>query len=212
MLTIVPEAIDQYANQFTTPEDEVLAELNRITHLKTLSPQMLSGHLQGKILSLISRLVQPSRIMEIGTFTGYSAICLAKGLTESGLLYTIDINVEFTDIAAEYFQKSGLKNKIKQHIGEGGKIIPLLNEKWDLVFIDADKTNYSNYFDLVIENVRTGGLIIADNVLWSGRVLDENKDTETRALYDYSVKVSKDSRVESLLLPVRDGLMIARKL
>ncbi len=210
-LMLVSEEINTYSESFTSPESELLNELSRKTYMSTLSPQMLSGHLQGRALSLISKLVNPRRILEIGTFTGYSALCLTEGLAEGGLLHTIDVNNEFTDIAASYFERAGVQQKIIQHIGEGTEIIPTLQEKWDLVFIDADKSNYPNYWDLVADTVKPGGLIIADNVLWSGKVLKENQDSETKALCTYSKKVRDDKRFETVLLPLRDGLLIARK-
>lgn len=174
-------------------------------------PQMLSGHVQGNFLSLLSTLVQPKRILEIGTFTGYATICLAKGLSNDGLLYTIDINQELEHICNKYFEKAGLRKKIISLYGNAMQLIPDLNEIFDLVFIDADKANYSNYYDLVSDKVEPGGLIIADNVLWSGKVLDEKKDKDTVAIDNFNQKVQDDNRVENVLISVRDGLMIVRK-
>lgn len=204
--------IQTYAENITTAENEILQSLNRETYAKVLMPRMLSGHLQGQLLSMISHMVQPNRILEIGTYTGYSAICLASGLKEDGLLHTIDINEELEDMVRGYFGKANLTNKIHYHIGNALKIIPTLNETFDLVFIDADKENYSAYFDLVIDKVCKGGFILADNVLWSGKVLQEKKDKDTLAIHEFNQKVKADERVEQILLPVRDGILIARKL
>ena len=206
--------IEQYAQAHTQPESSVLAELNRETWAKVLQPRMLSGHLQGRFLSLLSKLKQPKRILEIGTYTGYSALCLAEGLAPDGQLHTIDANEELESMIRKYVDKAGLSEKITLHIGYARNIIPSLNEKWDLVFIDADKENYSTYFDLVIDAVNPGGLIIADNVLWSGKVLQEPNpgDIETKALQAFNKKVLQDARVESMLMPIRDGLMILHKL
>ncbi len=210
-MNFLPEEIEKYAEDFTSPESDVLKELNRETHSKIYMPQMLSGHLQGATLKMFSKMIQPKRILEIGTFTGYSTICLAEGLTEDGIIHTIDINAELEPMARKYFSKSGMENKIQYHIGKAMNIIPSLNEVFDLVFIDADKENYSNYYDLIFDKVRSGGIIIADNVLWSGKVLQEKVDKDTHALKEYCKKVLSDSRAECLLLPIRDGLMIARK-
>ena len=204
--------IQQYAEKFTTEESDVLLQLNRETNAKVLMPRMLSGHLQGQFLSMISCMIQPERILEIGTYTGYSAICLAAGLKANGVLHTIDINDELEDMVRQYFAKANIADKIRYHLGNALQIIPTLNETFDLVFIDADKENYSAYFDLVIDKVRTGGFIIADNVLWSGKVLQEKKDKDTQAIHFYNEKIKSDNRVAQILLPIRDGLMIARKL
>lgn len=205
--------LEQYANDHTSPESETLAELNRETHAKVMMPRMLSGHLQGRVLSLLSKLKQPKKILEIGTYTGYSAICLAEGLPPDGHLHTIDINEELEDMAQHYFEKAGMAEKITMHIGNALEIVPNLNEKWDLVFVDADKENYSNYFDLVIDRMNPGGLLIADNVLWSGKVLDPatNNDPDTAGLVAFNKKTHNDPRVENVLLPIRDGLMVVRK-
>lgn len=211
-MDFLPEAINVYIENLSSKEDEVLARLTRETHLKVQMPQMLSGNIQGKFLEMISRMVQPEKILEIGTFTGYSAICLAKGLSNNGLLHTIDINEELQPIIEKHISMAGLQNKIVLHTGDATQIIPTLNETFDLVFIDADKQNYSAYFDLVITKVRTGGFIIADNVLWSGKVTEEKHDKDTAALHAYNQKVLADNRVENFILPLRDGLNIARKL
>lgn len=206
-------AIEQYALTHTQPEPEILAQLNRETWLKVLQPRMLSGHMQGRFLSLMSHLIKPKRILEIGTYTGYSAICMAEGLAQDGKLHTIDINEELETMVQQYIEKAGLSAKIEMHVGNAMEIIPELNETWDMVFIDADKENYLNYFNLIIDKVRAGGLIIADNVLWSGKILQvaAPNDEETKALQTFNEAVSADNRVESQLLPIRDGLMLLRK-
>ena len=213
-MKFLDQKIEDYSALFSSKEDPVLAELNRETHLKIMIPQMLSGHIQGNFIKMISFMMQPKRVLEIGTFTGYSAICFASGLAENGLVHTIDINVELEDICAKYFKLSGFENKIKHHIGAALNIIPTLDESFDLVFIDADKINYANYYDLVFDKVRKGGFIIADNVLWSGKVTEEIKasDKDTLALHAYNQKIQEDERVENYLVPIRDGLMVARKL
>lgn len=208
---LVSSEIETYIEQFSSQEDEVLRDLSRKTYLKIQMPQMVSGNLQGQFLEMISRLIQTKRILEIGTFTGYSAICLAKGLVNGGLLYTIDVNEELQPMCAKYFAQANLTSKIKHLIGDARKIIPELNEAFDLVFIDADKVNYSNYYDLVFDKVRLGGYIIADNVLWSGKVLEQEKDKDTLAIHQYNQKVSSDNRVKNFILPLRDGLNIAQK-
>ena len=207
------DQIQQYANDHTGGESELLARINRETHLHVLKPRMLSGHFQGRLLSFLSQLLQPKRILEIGTYTGYSAICMAEGLAESGRLVTIDKNEELRPRVEGYFSESGYGDQIDFRIGNALDLIPTLNEKWDLVFIDADKENYLDYYNLVIDKVRSGGLIIADNVLWSGKVVEEAaKDKDTVALRKFNQEVHNDSRVSNVLLPVRDGLMILRKL
>lgn len=207
------ESISNYAEAFSAKETDVLAELNRETQAKVLLPQMLSGRLQGRILAMFSKMIKPTRILEIGTFTGYSAICLSEGLASAGHLHTIDNNEELTGMIKKYIQKAGIAEKVSLHIGNAKEIIPTLNEVFDLVFIDADKINYSNYYDLVFDKVRPGGFIIADNVLWSGKVLasESEMDKDTRALFEYSKKITADARVETVLLPVRDGLLVAWK-
>ena len=205
--------IEHYALEHTEEESILLNELNRQTHLNILQPRMLSGHLQGRILSFLSQSVQPKVILEIGTYTGYSALCMAEGLQNDGVLYTIDINKELAPFAQQYFNKSAYKNLIKMMVGNALEIIPKLNFNWDLVFIDADKENYSNYFDSVIERLNKGGMIIADNVLWSGKVKrpTSRNDIETKALKSFNEKVHADCRVSNVLMPVRDGMMIMIK-
>ena len=205
--------IEQYALEHSEEESTLLYELNRQTHLNILQPRMLSGHLQGRILSMLSQSIQPKTILEIGTYTGYSALCMAEGLQNDGVLYTVDINKELASFTQKFFNKSSYKNQIKMMVGNALEIIPELNFKWDLVFIDADKENYSNYFNLVIEEVNKGGMIIADNVLWSGKVTrpTSENDIETKALKTFNEKVHSDSRVNNVLMPVRDGMMIMIK-
>ena len=204
--------IEEYALKYCDPESDLLHELNRQTHLNIMQPRMLSGHLQGRILSSYSKAISPNSILEIGTYTGYSAICLAEGLSTNGILHTIDLYEEVSSFTQNFSDKSKFNNKIKFHIGDALKIIPNIDLKWDLVFIDADKENYSNYFDLVIEQVKTGGWIIADNVLWSGKVLEPTykNDLETQSLKNFNEKVKSDNRVSNLF-PVRDGMMIMIK-
>ncbi len=209
---LVSEQLEKYIEQFSSAEDEILKELSRETHLKVEMPQMVSGNIQGQFLQMLSTLIKPKIILEIGTYTGYSAICLARGLTKDGLLYTIDINEELQFMCARYFEKAKLTSKIKHLIGNARKIIPELNETFDLVFIDADKINYSNYYDLVFDKVRVGGCIVADNVLWSGRVVEEKRDKDTLAIHQYNEKVSSDKRVKNFILSLRDGLNIAQKI
>jgi len=212
-MEFIEEAINNYAVQHTTAESEVLKDLNRETHAKVLQARMLSGHLQGRTLSMFSKMIRPSRILEIGTYTAYSAICMAEGLTEEGRLHSIDINEELHEFCQQYIAKAGMESQIQLHIGDALSIIPELKEDWDLVFIDADKENYSNYYCLLIDSLKSGAFIIADNVLWSGKVVEntEQFDQETAALAEFSRMVQEDSRVENVLLPIRDGLMVVRK-
>ncbi|MFT7344221.1 MAG: caffeoyl-CoA O-methyltransferase [Lentimonas sp.] len=211
-MEFLDKRLDEYSHQHTSDENELLTKVNRETYLEVLQPRMLSGHLQGRFLSMISKMLCPSQILEIGTYTGYSALCLAEGLTNDGKLTTIDVNEELQTRVEGYFKESAYGNQLEMKIGDANQIIPELNQTFDLVFIDADKENYCNYFDLVIDKVRPGGYIIADNVLWSGKVVEEinEKDTSTAALIEYNDKIHNDPRVENVLLPIRDGLMIAR--
>ncbi|MGS2760689.1 O-methyltransferase [Sinomicrobium sp. M5D2P9] len=208
----ISEVLENYVEKYTEDEPELLQELSRETHLRVLRPRMLSGHFQGRFLSLISKLVSPKYILEIGTYTGYSAICMAEGLRKEGELHTIDINEELHDLQRKYFDRSGYGEQIKQHTGDALDILPALDIKFDLVFIDADKENYLRYFDLIIGKINKGGLILSDNVLWSGKVVEEVKpnDKSTLALLEYNKKLKEDPRVETLLLPIRDGLTICR--
>lgn len=210
-MEFISPALLDYCEAFSEPESELLKQLNRETHLKISSPRMLSGHLQGRFLSFLSKLVQPEAILEIGTYTGYSALCLAEGLKAGGKLITIDPNEETNLFARRFIERSEYRDRIELIEGQAGQIIPSLPQQFDLVFIDADKRNYSLYFDLVVDKVRPGGLIIADNVLWSGKVTLEKKDTDTELIHQFNQKVSHDVRVSPLLLPVRDGLMVLRK-
>lgn len=208
----LPENIDNYVVKHSQQEPKILQELSRETWQKVLNPRMLSGGFQGRVLSMISKLIQPTSILEIGTYTGYSALCLAEGLAENGTLYTIDKNEELEELQHKYFQKSDYKNQIKQFVGNAINIIPTLNQKFDLVFIDADKSNYLNYFDLIIDKMNKGGVILSDNVLWSGKVLEalNPKDIDTKVLLEYNNRLNEDNRLETVLLPIRDGLTISR--
>ncbi len=211
-MDFLPKAINEYSEKYTTPESALLYDLNRQTYLQIMIPRMLSGHMQGRILSMFSHMIKPKNILEIGTYTGYSALCLAEGLQPDGKLITIDKNEELEEFTQSYFDKSPYVDKIEFIIGNALDIITDLPQQFDIVFIDADKINYSNYYDRVINKVVKGGFIIADNVLWSGKVTQEKKDKDTQALVDYCEKINNDTRVENVLLPVRDGLLIARKL
>ena len=211
-MEFLPTEISAYAEAHTNVfQSDVLKELEERTQRQMELPQMLSGYLQGQFLSFFSRMVQPKCILEIGTFTGYSAICMAQGLQEGGVLHTIDINNALEAFTSEFIAKAQLEDRVKFHIGNALDIIPTLEEPLDLVFIDADKTNYSNYFDLVFPKLRMGGYIVADNVLWSGEVLAEQQDEEAAALRAFSQKVHADPKVKNLLLPIRDGLMLLEK-
>ncbi len=209
---IISEELSQFIEANTTPQDNVLSQLERRTHLDFMIPQMISGTVQGRFLEMISYMIRPKNILEIGTFTGYSSICMAKGLVPEGKLITIDRNEELQDTILEYAEKAGVKAKIIFKLGNALEIIPTLDMVFDMVFIDADKGNYGNYFDLVLPKLRMGGFILADNVLWSGKVVEENKDKDTRALVDFSKKVHNDNRVENVMLSIRDGILLARKI
>jgi caffeoyl-CoA O-methyltransferase len=212
-MEFISKELLQYSEHHSDSEEEILQELVRETHLKFLSPRMLSGHLQGNLLQFLAKINQSKNILEIGTYTGYSGICLAKALPEDGMLTTIDVNPETEWIAKKYFEKSGFQNKINYITGNALEIIPSLTQKFDFVFIDADKKNYSNYFDLVVDKVSSGGLIIADNVLWSGKILmpAERMDSDTLAIHQFNEKISKDKRISKILLPIRDGIFVMRK-
>jgi len=213
-MDFLPEKIDNYVVAHSQDEPELLQELNRETYQKILQPRMLSGHYQGRVLSMLSKLVNPKNILEIGTYTGYSALCLAEGIQPNGELHTIDINEELYDFQRKYFDKSGYGKQIHQHLGDALDIIPTLNKTFDLVFIDSDKENYANYFNAIIDKMNQGGIILSDNVLWSGKVLDtkfKKEDTSTPALIAYNKVLKEDSRVETVILPIRDGLTICRK-
>ena len=211
-MNFLPEKIENYVVKHSQQEPEILAALSKETWQKILNPRMLSGAFQGRVLSMIAKLIQPKNVLEIGTYTGYSALCIAEGLAEKGTIDTIDKNEELEDLQSKYFQKSGFRNQIKQHVGNALEIIPTIDKKFDLVFIDADKSNYSNYFHLIIDKMNTGGIILSDNVLWSGKIVEklDPKDKDTKALLKYNTLLNTDDRVETVLLPIRDGLTISR--
>ena len=212
-MEFLPKEIDDYSANHTQPENDLLKKVNRETWAKVLMPRMLSGHVQGRILAVFSNMIKPKNILEIGTYTGYSALCFAEGLQKDGKLVTIDINEELEDRVRDYFNESPYKNNIDYRIGNAMEIIPTLTDTFDLVFIDADKINYLNYYHLVFDKVSKGGYIIADNVLWSGKVVNATKiDADTKALLDFNDFVHNDNRVENVLFAVRDGLMVLRKL
>ena len=212
-MEFITKDLSDYCENNTSAETDILAQLNRETHLKVVSPRMLSGHLQGRFLSFISKLKQPKLIVEIGTYTGYSALCLAEGLQPKGKLISIDVNEETSTFAKAFISKTEYANKIELVLADAKEYIPTIIELIDLVFIDADKKNYLNYYNLVIDKLNAGGLIIADNVLWSGKITmpEKDMDKETLALHQFNQFVQHDSRVENLLLPIRDGLMVVRK-
>ena len=210
----ISQELENYIEQHSEKEPESLAALNKETYQKVLLPRMLSGHFQGRVLSMLSKLIRPMNILEIGTYTGYSALCLCEGMQEKGSLHTIDIKEELVDFQRKHFDKSLWGNQIVQHLGEALDIIPTLDLKFDLVFIDADKENYINYFELILPKMNKGGIILSDNVLWSGKVLEplNPKDVSTKILLDYNLLLKNDPRVETVLLPIRDGLTVSRVL
>ncbi len=210
----ISQDLEDYIEQHSGKEPELLAALNKETYQKILLPRMLSGRFQGRVLSMLSKLIRPLNILEIGTYTGYSALCLAEGMQEKGILHTIDIKEELIDFQRKYFDKSPWGNQIVQHLGEATTIIPNLEIKFDLVFIDADKENYINYFELIVPKMNKGGVILSDNVLWSGKVLDplQPNDLSTKILVEYNELLVNDQRVETVLLPIRDGLTVTRVL
>jgi predicted O-methyltransferase YrrM len=210
-MDILQPDLQRYAEQHTSPESDLLKRIDRETHARVLMPRMLSGHLQGRLLTMLSHMIKPKSILEIGTYTGYSAICLAEGLAPGGKLVTIDSNEELEDTVRAYIKEAGLEQTIDYRIGNALELVPKLTGPFDLVFIDADKENYQRYYDFVFKLVPLGGYILADNVLWSGKVLQSKPDKDTRAIQEFNEKVQDDPRVESILLPVRDGIMIARK-
>jgi predicted O-methyltransferase YrrM len=210
----LPEKLDDYVVAHSADEPELLQQLTRETYQKILQPIMLSGPYQGRVLSMISKLIRPKTILELGTFTGYATLCLAEGLQTNGEIHTIDVNEELIDFQRKYFEKSGYGNQIQQHLGNAIDIIPTLNITFDLVFIDADKPNYVNYFNLIIDKLNPGGIILSDNVLWHGKVIKplEDKDISTKAVMAFNTLLKNDKRIETILLPIRDGLTISRKL
>ena len=213
-MEFLPQHIAEYADNHTSEEPGLLQKLNRDTYANVLAPRMLSGNLQGRTLSFLSKLIKPKYILEIGTYTGYSALCMVEGLQADGELHTIDVNEELETRIRSYFDASEYENQLHLHIGDALEIIPTLNHTFDLVFIDADKENYANYYDLLIDRLPSGAVIIADNVLWSGKVVEPielEKDLETKALDQFNKQIQNDERVENVLLPIRDGLMVVRK-
>jgi len=210
----ISQELENYIEQHSEKEPELLAALNKETYQKVLLPRMLSGHFQGRVLSMLSKLIRPLNILEIGTYTGYSALCLCEGMQENGKLHTIDIKEELVDFQRKHFNKSPWANQIVQHLGEAIDIIPTLDLKFDLVFIDADKENYINYFELIVPKMNKGGVILSDNVLWSGKVLEplQKNDLSTKILLEYNQLLKNDPRVETVLLPIRDGLTVSRVL
>lgn len=207
------DSVNDFIHQHTSEADNLLNELERETYLKVLRPRMVSGHLQGKVLEMLSCMIKPKTILELGTFTGYSALCLAKGLPIEGVLHTIDINDELETFAQKYFDKSPYKHQIQLHIGDARTLIPKFNESFDLVFMDADKRQYPDYYDLIFDKIAPGGYLIADDVLWYGKMnLAKPDDAYTKGLMDFNKKVQEDNRVENVIFPIRDGLMVVRKL
>lgn len=208
---MISEELQQLLLQYCEPEDELLQHIDRETNLKVLMPRMLSGHYQGRVLSMLSKMISPQNILEIGTFTGYATLCLAEGLNANGTIYTLDINAELEDMVRENFAKSPLNSKINYIIGDAQESIGNIKETFDLVFIDADKKNNGTYYDLIFDQVRPGGLIIVDNVLWSGKIVKNAQDKDTKNISSFNDKINADQRVEKLILPVRDGLFVIRK-
>ena len=208
----ISQELEDYIEQHSEKEPELLAALNKETYQKILLPRMLSGHFQGRVLSMLSKLIRPVNILEIGTYTGYAALCLCEGMQKNGVLHTIDIKEELIDFQRKYFDKSLWGNQIVQHLGEAVAVIPTLDIKFDLVFIDADKENYLNYYELMVPKMNRGGIILSDNVLWSGKVLEplQPNDISTKILIEYNERLKNDPRVETVLLPIRDGLTVSR--
>ena len=213
MINFIDDNILNYSISKSEKESKLLNDLYRETYLKVLNPRMISGHYQGRILSFISKIMRPKKILEIGTYTGYSAICLCEGLDNDGVLHTIDNNKELIEIQNKYFKKANLTNKIVQHSGDAKNILPSLDEEFDIVFIDADKESYPEYYDLIINKVSSGGIIIADNILWSGKILEKfgKDDQATKSIIEFNNKITQDDRVKNIILPIRDGLNIVRK-
>ncbi len=214
-MEFLSDHLNDYIENHTSPENEHLKSLHRETYQKVLQPRMLSGHLQGRVLSMLTHLIRPKTILEIGTYTGYSAICMAEGIAAGGQIHTIDINEELEPLVSKYLALTGNSKKVTMHIGNALEIIPNLDIQFDLVFIDADKTNYLAYYKMIFDRLDIGAYIIADNVLWSGKVLDESEienDPDTRALVNFNTFVHNDARVENVLFPIRDGLMVIRKI
>jgi caffeoyl-CoA O-methyltransferase len=210
-MSLIQDDMQDLLLNYCEPENELLKKIDRETNLKVLMPRMLSGHYQGRVLSMLSKMISPKRILEIGTFTGYATLCLAEGLPADGLIYTLDINEELEDMVRGHFAESEFDAQIKYIIGDATKTVTQLEETFDLIFIDADKKNNGTYYDLVFDRLRPGGLIIVDNVLWSGKVLNAQQDKDTKNISTFNDKIAADKRVEKLILPVRDGLFIIRK-
>jgi predicted O-methyltransferase YrrM len=210
----ISEELEDYIEKHSQAEPPLLAQLSKETYQKVLLPRMLSGHFQGRVLSMLSKLIRPTTILEIGTYTGYATLCLCEGMQKNGQLHTIDIKEELVDFQRKYFDQSGWGTQIMQHLGEGTAIIPTLDLKFDLVFIDADKENYLNYYELIVPKMNRGGIILSDNVLWSGKVLEplQPNDLSTKILLEYNELLRNDPRVEAVLLPIRDGLTVSRVL
>lgn len=213
-MNFISEELEEYVVNHSQKEPQLLKELDKETHQKIMQPRMLSGHFQGRVLSMLSKIINPKHILEIGTYTGYAALCLAEGMQKNGTLDTIDINEELVEIQEKYFGLSDYKNQITTHLGDALEIIPSLNKRFDLVFIDADKENYINYYNMIVPMMNKGGIILSDNVLWSGKVLEElnPKDTSTKVLVEYNKLINEDLRVETVLFPIRDGLTVTRVL
>lgn len=213
MNEFINKDILDYVKLNSQQEPTLLKELNKETHLKIPNPRMLCSSYQGRVLSIISKIIKPKKVLEIGTYTGYSTLCIAEGLDKNGIIYTIDINEELQEIQNKYFDKSGFGNQIHQHIGNAIEFIPKINECFDFVYLDADKENYNEYFDLIIDKIVSGGVLISDNVLWSGKVLNtKNQDLITQKLIEFNQLIKKDKRLDTIILPIRDGLSISRKI
>lgn len=214
-MQIVESGINEYIQDHSSPASDILEKIERDTYLKSIYPRMLSGHIQGRFIAMISKMIGPEKVLEIGTFTGYSAICLAEGLSNNGVIHTIEINREFKEQNARYFKAAGISNRITTHFGNAVDIIPQLGIQFDLIFIDADKINYKKYYELSLQNLRIGGFIIADNVLWSGKVIDNKSkklDKDTQAVKEFNKIVQRDHRVENVMIPLRDGISLIRKI
>jgi len=210
-MNFISSKLQQYIDDHSMEESDLLKALDRETHQKILQPRMLSGSYQGRLLALLAKMIEPKKILEVGTYTGYATLCMAEGLSTGGSIDTIDYNEELSDIQRRYFDQSPYRSQIVQHLGEAKDVIKTLTGPYDLVFLDADKENYSHYFDLIIDKLERGGVILSDNVLWSGKVLEKATDEATSALQEYNHKINTDPRVETIILPIRDGLTITRK-
>jgi len=210
-MNFISDQLQQYIDDHSMEESDLLKALDRETHQKVLQPRMLSGSYQGRLLALLAKMIGPKKILEVGTYTGYATLCMAEGLTTGGSIDTIDHNEELADIQRRYFDQSPYGSQIVQHLGEAKDILKTLSGPYDLVFLDADKENYPHYFDLIIDKLETGGILLSDNVLWSGKVLEKATDEATSALQEYNHKINTDVRVETVVLPIRDGLTITRK-